>query len=150
MRRNNLPEQFEQLFQEFDSLFEGDGPLGRMNMRIATGTQMKVDVYEEDGGFVIAADVPGFEPEDINVQLDETGRVLTISAQRVTEDSEEETEYLWEERRSESMERRIPLPVVVDGDSVTAEYKNGVLTVEIPVEEEEDHTVTIDIEEDSE
>ena len=88
-----------------------------------------VDIKEEKDHFIIRADIPGVEPKDIQVSL-ENG-VLSIRGERHSE-KEEEKEGV---RRSECtyglFHRRFSLPDTADAEKVSAEGKNGVLKISI-------------------
>jgi HSP20 family protein len=89
-----------------------------------------VDIKEEANGFVIHADVPGVEPKDIDVTL-ENG-ILTIRGERRLEAREERDGYRRVERVSGQFFRRFSLPDTAAADGVEAKYSNGVLEVRIP------------------
>lgn len=90
-----------------------------------------VDIREEDGRFVIVADVPGVDPKDIEVTT-ERG-VLTISGERnVTKTDDAKPGYTRTERIHGSFYRQFTLPESADGDQVSASGKNGVLEVVVP------------------
>jgi len=89
-----------------------------------------VDIKEEANGFVIHADVPGVEPKDIDVTL-ENG-ILTIRGERRVEAREERDGYRRVERVSGQFFRRFSLPDTAAADGVEAKYSNGVLEVRIP------------------
>ena len=103
-------------------------------------TGLKTDVIEKDGHYELEADLPGFDKDDIHVDVKDD--VLTVSAEH-KEDKEEKKEgkYLRRERGYRSFRRSFR----VDGlnqEDIKAQYKNGVLTVTLPkkeaVEEKED------------
>ncbi|WP_251341268.1 Hsp20/alpha crystallin family protein [Haloplanus halophilus] len=123
-------------FSDFDDLFE------RMNQGFDTwgrsvgGADFAVDVAHIDDELVVTADVPGFEKEDFEVSVD--GDLLTIRAESDSESASDDDAYVRRERRHSSMRRTIHLPVDVDGEGASATYRNGVLTVTIPVEADDD------------
>lgn len=87
-----------------------------------------VTMYEESGEIVIEADLPGFKKEDIRVVLDKDS--LTFSANRKINRSG----MIYMDQRPENVHKRIALPVEIDyAVDYTAKYKDGVLTVSIPV-----------------
>jgi HSP20 family protein len=135
------------MFEQFEEMFE-DGPLGEMRMDFSPSGSMSVDVYDEGEEILVTADIPGFDSDTISVSLDQTGRLLTISAEDRAETTEEgeEGEYVWRERRSSAFNRTVKLPTQVElSENLNGKYTNGVLTVRLP-KQTEDHTVTIDIE----
>jgi len=89
-----------------------------------------VDIKEEASGFVIHADVPGVEPKDIDITLD--NGVLTVRGQRRVEAREERDGYRRVERVSGQFFRRFSLPDTAAPEGVEAKYSNGVLEVRIP------------------
>jgi HSP20 family protein len=89
-----------------------------------------VDIEEYTDRFVLFADVPGVEPSSIEVTL-ERG-VLTLTGSREQAVEQDGIERRRSERASGKFLRRFVLPDTVDGDSVTASGKNGVLQVVIP------------------
>ena len=92
-----------------------------------------VDIREEDDRFVIHADVPGVDPKDIDVTM-ENG-VLTIKGERKTESEEEREGYKRVERSRGAFYRRFSLPDTADSDKINAKSKNGVLEIVIPKHE---------------
>ncbi|MFC6990043.1 Hsp20/alpha crystallin family protein [Haloplanus sp. GCM10025708] len=117
----------EDLFEQMDRQF--DQARVRLGGEIGTAA---VDVAEWDGEFLVIADLPGFEREDIDVRL--TDHTLHIDAEHVAEHEPEADRWLRRERARTSVSRRIELPEAIDEDSVSATYENGVLTVTLPKE----------------
>ncbi|MEF8808706.1 Hsp20/alpha crystallin family protein, partial [Natronomonas sp.] len=97
-----------------------------------------VDVEDTEEAYVVTADLPGFDRDDIDVEL--AGDRLTLSASHTEEESEESEgeggRYLRRERRQQSASRSVRLPEPVDENATEAEYRNGVLTVTLPKESE--------------
>lgn len=92
-----------------------------------------VDIKEEENAFVIHADVPGVEPKDIEVHM-ENG-VLTLRGERKFENEEEKEGYKRVERVRGSFFRRFTLPDTADAQNVSARVEKGVLEVRIPKQE---------------
>src|SRR4029078_208861 len=90
----------------------------------------RFDVKETQDAYVINADLPGVKDEALNVSLN--GNLLTISGTREEEHREEGESYYAMERSHGSFARSFTMPDSVDGESVTADLKQGVLTVRIP------------------
>jgi HSP20 family protein len=136
-------------FSDFDDLFERmtQGRQGGFSRRGqpfgADETDFAVDVAHHDDELVVTADIPGFETDDFDVAVD--GDLLTVRADAETESDVDEDAYVRRERHHHAMRRTIRLPVTVDGEDATATYRNGVLTVSIPVETDED-VLHIDVE----
>lgn len=126
---NQLHNEMDRLFQSQRGAETEDEPLARADWVPA------IDIKEEDNQYVIHADVPGVDPKDIEVQL-ENG-ILTIKGERSTENEEERKGYRRVERVRGSFFRRFNLPDTADQDSVTAKAKNGVLEILIPKQPKE-------------
>jgi HSP20 family protein len=77
-----------------------------------------VDILESKDGFLLRADVPGVDPEDINVSMD-NGIADDVTAQRV-------------ERATGKFFRHFTLPETADAEGITAKCSNGILAVSIP------------------
>jgi HSP20 family protein len=90
----------------------------------------RFDVKETQDAYVISADLPGVKDDELNVSLN--GNLLTVSGTREEEHQEEGESYYAMERSHGSFARRFTIPDGVDGESVTADLKQGVLTVRIP------------------
>ncbi|MFQ5610149.1 MAG: Hsp20/alpha crystallin family protein [Woeseiaceae bacterium] len=93
-----------------------------------------VDIVEEKDRFVVKADVPGVDPEDIDVNMD--AGVLSVSGCRQTETKSEDDGVRRVERASGRFVRRFTLPDTADADSITAKSRNGILEVSIPKQPE--------------
>lgn len=94
----------------------------------------KTDIKEADDRFVLEADLPGFEKEDINLSVDND--ILTISAERHSsyEDKDERGSYVRCERSYGSYARSFDVSAV-DAGKIAATYENGVLTLDMPKKE---------------
>ena len=92
-----------------------------------------VDVSETDGEFQIKAEIPDVKKEDVKVTLEDG--VLTIQGQRKQEKEEKGTKYHRVERTYGSFVRSFTLPDLVDEAQVKAEFKDGVLNLQLPKSE---------------
>jgi HSP20 family protein len=92
-----------------------------------------VDVKEEDGEIEVSAEVPGMNPEDIEVSID--GDTLTIRGEKRFEEEEKKDKYTRVERSYGSFYRSFRLPTSIDQDKVTAKYDKGVLKLMLPKSE---------------
>jgi HSP20 family protein len=89
-----------------------------------------VDIKTEDKRYLVLVDVPGVEPDKIEVFVE--GNALVIKGERHTETEEKKEGYSRIERRSGSFYRSFTLPADAEGDKISAKTKNGVLEIEIP------------------
>lgn len=92
-----------------------------------------VDVFETENEVVLKADLPGVEPKDVDVRM-ENG-TLALKGERKFTDEKTEKGYHRVERGYGSFSRYFTLPESVDGEKVSAAYKDGVLTVTLPKKE---------------
>jgi len=88
-----------------------------------------VDIYEDEGNIVVKAEVPGIDPKDIDVRVE--NNTLTIRGERKLEKEEKEENFHRVERRYGSFYRAFTLPNTVEGDQCQANYDNGVLEVRL-------------------
>ena len=93
-----------------------------------------VDIFENDSDVVLKAELPGLNAKDIDIKLD--NNVLTIRGERHFEKETKEESYHRIEREYGSFSRSFSLPLTVNGDKVTVEYKDGVLKIVLPKKEE--------------
>ncbi len=112
----------------FDRFFEDTGT--KLNDR--TGSP-SVDVSETENEIVFTAEFPGFEKDEIDISVNE-GR-LTISGERPFTE-EKETKHHRVERWYGNFNRSFLLPKSADPETISANLKNGVLTVTMPKKEE--------------
>ena len=93
-----------------------------------------VDVYDNDDSIVIKAELPGIDKEGI--EIDVKDRVLTLKGERSSESEVKDDNYYRRERSFGKFERAFNLPADVDPDKIKADYKDGVLKIDIPKPEE--------------
>jgi HSP20 family protein len=94
-----------------------------------------VDIYQNgDQEVVLKAELPDMTREDIDITVDKG--TLTIKGEKKLSSEVKEEQYHRIERRYGSFSRSFALPPTVDASKVGAEYKNGVLTVHLPLREE--------------
>ena len=101
-------------------------------MRPSMVTIPDVDVEERGDDIVVTADMPGVDKGDIRLNVTEDN-VLEVSAEKKAEEKKEEKGYIRHERTYSRYYRAIRLPVPVDKAKAKASYKDGVLTVTIPM-----------------
>jgi HSP20 family protein len=90
----------------------------------------RVDIKEEADRFVILADVPGVDPNAIEVQMDKN--VLSIKGERATEAAKENEKVTRSERTYGQFYRRFALPESANAEGISAAGKHGVLEISIP------------------
>lgn len=110
-------------FNELDKWFE-DGP---RNFAPA------VDVWEDDNNVYAETPLPGVNPDNVNIFIEND--VLTIEGEAEKKREVDEKNYYRKEVRYGSFHRTVALPVAVKGDEAKAEYASGVLKISVPKEE---------------
>jgi len=94
-----------------------------------------VNIWTNDDYAFVTAEVPGVDPKDIDIAL--VGGALTISGSRYMEELEENTRYHRQERGYGKFSRSIQLPFNVNAARVEANFKDGILSVNLPKAEED-------------
>lgn len=116
-------------FSRFDELFrEWSGETPEQTWHPA------MDLEEEKDRLVARLELPGVDPK--NVQINLQGDMLTVSGERKDQRESKEGKVLKREHIYGSFHRSLRLPYRVQSDKVTAEYKNGVMTISMPKAEE--------------
>ena len=124
-----LPGRFNRLFD--DPFFS----LARMADESGPGSwNPAVDLYEKDDHYMIKAELPGVDKNDIKIDLKD--RLLTLSGERTYDNEVKEENYYRRERSYGKFQRAFTLPADVDSDKIKAEFKDGVLQIEVPKPEE--------------
>jgi HSP20 family protein len=119
------------IFNDFDRLF--DTTL-RTPAAVAHDWSIALDVTENEDAYVVKAIVPGINPDDLDVTLE--NNVLTLKGEVKSDETVEGEQVHIRERRYGSFSRSIRFPVDVNGESVSASYEHGILTLEVPKAEE--------------
>lgn len=98
----------------------------------ARTSRMPMDLYRAGDEFVVQVDLPGADPQSIDLDIDQN--VLTIQASRATA-KPEDGKWLAHERPTGEYRRQLTLSKGLDLDGITAGYEHGVLTLRVPVAE---------------
>lgn len=93
-----------------------------------------VDIYETENALVVKADLPDIQEKDIDIRVE--NNTLTIRGERKFQKEVNEDNYLRVERAYGTFTRSFSLPNTVNTEGIHAEYRNGVLTVNMPKREE--------------
>ncbi len=130
--RYNTQSQFRgfenDMKQFFDKFLAPDGD-DQSNV-VTSQWQPRVDIKEEPKRFVIAADIPGVDPKDIEIHMEKG--VLSIKGERNAETRSEDGKFTRVERVHGSFYRRFALPDTADAEQISASGRNGVLEIVIP------------------
>ena len=92
-----------------------------------------VDVKETDHSFLISADIPGLTKKDINIEVSDD--VLSITGERTEDEVEDSDLYHYRERSRGTFTRSFHLPESVDEKKISANFKDGILKIELPKQE---------------
>jgi HSP20 family protein len=118
------------LFEDFERFFNAPA-FPREETR---QWSLPLDVVENDDGYVVKASIPGVDPENLDVTLEDN--VLTIKAEVMSEEITEDEQVHIRERRTGSFSRSLRFPMDVNSDGIEATYTNGVLSLNVPKAEE--------------
>ena len=124
---DRFQQQLNQLAYADKSLAGNDNEYSNV---ASTHWRPAVDIKEEQERFLITADLPGVDPKDIEITMEDG--VLTLKGERQSESTEEQTGYKRVERFSGTFYRRFSLPESADADRIEAKGKNGVLEIVLP------------------
>lgn len=117
------------LHQDLDRVFGRAFATGDDSHGAVCDWMPAVDVQETKEAFVLRADLPGIDPKNIDITM-ENG-VLTIQGRRLSEVAKDENGYRRVERASGEFFRRFTLPDTADAESISAQSSHGVLTLRI-------------------
>jgi HSP20 family protein len=102
------------------------------------------DIYEQDGTLHYEIELPGYDKDEITVKTQEDRLVVTGESE--TEDDTEDRNYLARGRKTSKIKRSYPLPRGIDGaETLSARFKNGVLHVSVPLPEEDERKIEVEI-----
>lgn len=124
--RNGSMAPLEDLYREVDSLVQN---IFDPEDRTSKFTPF-ANLAETETGYELTLDLPGVDPEDVSVELNE-GR-LVIAGERKSEVEDSDKTFHRVERRYGHFRRVLAIPAPVDEDGIVAEYRDGVLTVSLP------------------
>ena len=122
--------------REFDRLFRGAfGPAALGEEEASTRTWAPpVDIFENADNIVLKAELPGIDPKDVEIRVEDN--TLYLKGDRKFEKEVKEQNYHRVERSYGTFTRSFSLPNSVDADKVGASYQDGVLTLTMPKKEE--------------
>jgi len=129
------PFEFDRIRREMDRLWDSFLEGRPMRKGEESGEWLpSLDVSETKNDVVIKAELPGMDPKDIDISLN--NGFLTIKGEKKHEREEKDENYHLVERSYGSFTRSVRLPREVQSDKITASFKNGVLRVTFPKSEE--------------
>lgn len=114
--------ELDRMERRFRRLFEDAGVL--------PGITPASDVYETGDEYVVELEVPGFDEQELHVEV--TDHTLVVRGERAETTEKTERRILLRERLEREFERRFELPTVADSEHVRAEFGKGLLTLHVP------------------
>ena len=132
--RDNFLTPFDKLF---DSMFEDNFPevAKTVGVNPFQGTAYpKVNVYEYDDKVGVVAEIPGIDKKNLEVEVEDG--IMTIKGSKHGFDEDSDATVLRRELKHSAFERKFTLGDSLDGDNVKANFKDGILSIEIPKHEE--------------
>ena len=143
--RQWLGDPLSQLQREIDRAFDEafGGGSGRPGQGGVTMSAPRIDMHEENGELCLRADLPGMQPQELDVRVD--GDMLTISGERKSEQNRNERDYHVMERSRGRFQRSIQLPFAPNPDEVQATVREGVLELRIPKRAPEERSRRIEV-----
>lgn len=127
--RWNPFDEMERMQQDMGRIFGRLGMRGRGEAVMPT-----VEVYQTDQEVVVKAELPGMQPDGVQVEITEDS--VHLSGEFKQEDEIKEDNYFRSERQYGSFERMIPLPNRIKDGEAKASFKHGVLEIRAPLAEE--------------
>jgi HSP20 family protein len=124
---SDIQSEVNRLFDGFFGRRDQGGPVERL-------WAPSVDMYETKDELVVAAELPGLTEKDVHVSV--AGDMLTLRGERAWKQEAKQENYYRGERWFGKFERSLPLPIPVQADKVTANYRDGVLTIRLPKAED--------------
>ena len=121
-----MPNYLDGVFDDFFTPVRGDEM-----------SKMRCDIYEKDGIYTMEMDIPGFNREDVKIEVDDND-YLTITAEKNSETNDEDSDknYVRKERIYGKYQRSFYVGDI-DKDKIDAKFENGILKITMPKKEEE-------------
>lgn len=130
--------EIDSLQREMNRLFDTIAPSENGGSRGIT-FMPAAEMHETSDAVQLKVEIPGLEAKDLDVQV--MAEAVVISGERKAETKTEEKGVIRSEFRYGKFQRMIPLPVRVQNDKVEAEYKDGILALNLPKAEDEKNKV---------
>ena len=123
-----------------EQFFERDFPVSTLPK---FGWDLAVDVYEKNGNVIAEMNLPGIDPDKIDISVEDD--YLTVSGSREEKKETKEEDYYSKEIKRGSFERTVKLSHAVKKDKADASYKDGVLKITIPKDEKKEGTIKVKV-----
>ena len=131
------PAPFTRLRNEIDRMFDDFGftipARGAFSFPAEQRLIPAMELTAADGGYELSVELPGLDEKNIDVEF--ADGVLTVSGEKREESEKKDKGYLLSERRYGSFQRQLTLPADVDPSSIKADFRKGVLKIEMKKDE---------------
>jgi HSP20 family protein len=124
----------ERMNRLFDESFRGINRTSGEEDWVGGAWTPAVDIYEQNGNIVLKAELPGIDPKDVDVKVE--NNILTLRGERKLDNEVKRENYHRVERAYGTFTRSFTLPNVVDTEKIKAEYKDGLLRMTLPKKDE--------------
>ena len=117
----------------FDNMFETNFPEVAQTVGVnpfSSTAYPKVNVYEYENKVGVVAEIPGIDKKNLDVQVEDG--VMTIKGSKHGFDEDTQATVLRRELKHSAFERKFTLGESLDGDNISANFKDGILSIEIP------------------
>lgn len=130
-------EEMREMQHEMDRLFDRFGMERSIaKQETAFGSWVpSVESYLKNKEIVFKCELPGVDPKEVEVTIDESAHQLIIKGEKKTEKDTKEENYIYREMAYGSFERRFALPEGVKTGEVKAKFTNGILEISVPAPE---------------
>lgn len=128
MRRRG--DSFGDFYNMIDSFFKDD-----YQSNLASVGTFKVDIKDEGDKYFVEAEVPGYDKEDLEINVEDGKIFLSASHNTEVDESDQDSNYIYKERSTSSVSRVMSFPDM-DEENLKASLDKGILTIEVPKKEE--------------
>ena len=126
-----MPSNFgENLFDDFMDGFAF--PTANWNYAKNTANVMKTDIKENDKGYELDVDLPGYKKEDVKAELKDGYLTISASNDNTKEEKDEDGKYIRKERYTGSVSRSFYVGKYVTEEDIHAKFENGILKLSVP------------------
>lgn len=113
-------------FDLIDEIFSGD------DFQYPQFRTPAIDVLDEEGRYVVEAELPGLSEKDVQLELKDRTLVLSTAKKETKEEKNENSRWLRRERKDFQFSRSFALPEDVDAEKIEAKFRDGLLTIALP------------------
>ncbi len=117
----------------FDDFMDGFAfPTANWNYAKNTANVMKTDIKENDKGYELDVDLPGYKKEDVKAELKDGYLTISASNDNTKEEKDEDGKYIRKERYTGSVSRSFYVGKYVTEEDIHAKFENGILKLSVP------------------